>query len=157
MKRGFTLIELIVVIAMIATLMAALGTSVAKAQRRARITKATQEARELTNSILAYEQYAPDHTLAQVATGGSWRDCDESSLRMVLGRMDDDDGQRIPVLFAASLTGGRMLDPWGTPYQVRIEKLGSLAGGGDDENRSQQFVSAPHLPNYYRLNDEEKK
>ena len=156
MKKAFTLVELIVVIAMIAILMSALGVSVAKAQTRARISKATQEVKELTNAILAYEQYAPNRTLASVASSG-WRDCDKGSLGMVLGEMKDDKGQSVPVLYNAALTGGRMIDPWGTPYQLRIEKTGRLSGGGDDESRSQQFVSAPQLPNYYRLNDGEKK
>ena len=156
MKRGFTLVELIVTVSMIMILMAALGVSVTKAQTRARLSKATQETKELTNAILAYEQYAPNRTLSAVATGG-WRDCDESALGMVLGRYKDDNGQSIPVLYTASLTGGRMVDPWGTTYQLRIEKTGRLSGGGDAQNRSQQFVSAPQLPNYYRLDDGEKK
>ena len=154
--KGFTLVELIVVVAMIAILMAALGTAVAKAQTRARISKATQEAKELTNAILAYEQYAPGRSLSSVASG-NWKNCDESALSMVLGQLKDDNGQSIPVLYTASLTGGRMIDPWGTAYQLRIDKTGRLSGGGDDKNRSQQFVSAPHLPNYYRLDDGEKK
>lgn len=154
MKKAFTLVEMIVVIAMIAVLMAAMGSAVAKAQTRARIAKAQQETKELTNAILAYEQYAPGHTLSSVATGGGWQECNEGTLSMVLGGKKGENDERIPVLFNASLTGSRMLDPWGTPYEFMIEKTGSLAGGEDA--RATRFISAPLLPNLFRLSDEER-
>ena len=61
--RGFTLIELLVVLAMIMILAGAMTASVNAARRRARISKAQQEMKELTNAILAFEQYAPGRTL----------------------------------------------------------------------------------------------
>ena len=129
MRKGFTLIELLVVVAMIMILIGTLVVSVEQARTRARIAKATQEAKELTNAILAYEQYAPNRSLQSVATGGGWVECNEGSLKMVLGGMSGDSGERIPVLFNASLTGGRMLDPWGRPYELLIEKTAPLSGG----------------------------
>ena len=156
MKKGFTLIELMVVVAMIMILIGALSVSVAQARTRARIAKATQETRELTNAILAYEQYAPNHSLESVATGGGWTECNEGSIKMVLGGMQGDNGEQIPVLFNASLTGGRMLDPWGRPYELMIEKTSTLSGGGDSEQRTTRFVTAPYLPNFFRLTDKER-
>ena len=156
MRKGFTLIELLVVVAMIMILIGTLVVSVEQARTRARIAKATQEAKELTNAILAYEQYAPNRSLQSVATGGGWVECNEGSLKMVLGGMSGDSGGRIPVLFNASLTGGRMLDPWGRPYELLIEKTASLSGGGDDEERNTRFVMAPYLPNFFRLTDAER-
>ena len=156
MRKGFTLIELLVVVAMIMILIGTLVVSVEQARTRARIAKATQEAKELTNAILAYEQYAPNRSLQSVATGGGWVECNEGSLKMVLGGMSGDSGERIPVLFNASLTGGRMLDPWGRPYELLIEKTASLGGGGDDEERNTRFVMAPYLPNFFRLTDAER-
>ena len=156
MRKGFTLIELLVVVAMIMSLIGTLVVSVEQARTRARIAKATQEAKELTNAILAYEQYAPNRSLQSVATGGGWVECNEGSLKMVLGGMSGDSGERIPVLFNASLTGGRMLDPWGRPYELLIEKTASLSGGGDDEERNTRFVMAPYLPNFFRLTDAER-
>ena len=156
MRKGFTLIELLVVVAMIMILIGTLVVSVEQARTRARIAKATQEAKELTNAILAYEQYAPNRSLQSVATGGGWVECNEGSLKMVLGGMSGDSGERIPVLFNASLTGGRMLDPWGRPYELLIEKTASLSGGGDDEKRNTRFVMAPYLPNFFRLTDAER-
>ena len=156
MRKGFTLIELLVVVAMIMILIGTLVVSVEQARTRARIAKATQAAKELTNAILAYEQYAPNRSLQSVATGGGWVECNEGSLKMVLGGMSGDSGERIPVLFNASLTGGRMLDPWGRPYELLIEKTASLSGGGDDEERNTRFVMAPYLPNFFRLTDAER-
>ena len=156
MRKGFTLIELLVVVAMIMILIGTLVVSVEQARTRARIAKATQEAKELTNAILAYEQYAPNRSLQSVATGGGWVECNEGSLKMVLGGMSGDSGERIPVLFNASLTGGRMLDPWGRPYELLIEKTASLSGGGDDEERNTRFVMAPYLPNFFCLTDAER-
>ena len=54
MLRGFTLIELLVVIAMIAILMGAIGSSMNQARKRAMISKATQDVKEMTNAILAF-------------------------------------------------------------------------------------------------------
>ena len=156
MKKAFTLIELMVVVAMIMILIGALSVSVAKARTRARIAKATQEAKELTNAILAYEQYAPNRSLESVATGGGWAECNQGSLKMVLGGATGDNGERVPVLFNASLTGGNMLDPWGHPYQMMIEKTATLSGGGDSEERNTKFVTAPYLPNFFRLTDSER-
>ena len=155
MKKAFTLIELLVVVAMIAILMGAMTTSVSKARTRAKIAKATQEAKELTNAILAYEQYAPNHSLESVASGG-WTECTEGSLAMVLGGKTGDNGETIPVLFNASLTGGKMLDPWHHPYEFLIEKTGSQEGGGGEEAKGTQFIAAPHLPNFFRLTDAER-
>ena len=49
-----------------------------------------------------------------------------------------------------------MLDPWGRPYELLIEKTASLSGGGDDEERNTRFVMAPYLPNFFRLTDAER-
>ena len=86
MKRAFTLIEMMVVVAMILIIAAAMTTSVAKARTRAKVAAAMQETREMTNAILAFEQYAQDRSLASEVTGGSWRDCTESAMGMILGR-----------------------------------------------------------------------
>ena len=84
MKRAFTLIELLVVIAMLAVLIGALGSGMNQARRRAMIAKATQDAKEMTNAILAFENYAKDRSLKSYATG-SWKDTTESSMSMILG------------------------------------------------------------------------
>ena len=58
MKRAFTLVELLVVVGMIAILTGAVGVSVSDARARAREMKALAEVKEMTNAILAYENYS---------------------------------------------------------------------------------------------------
>ncbi|MBQ3344033.1 MAG: prepilin-type N-terminal cleavage/methylation domain-containing protein [Kiritimatiellae bacterium] len=151
MRRGFTLIELLVVIAMIAILMGAIGSSMNQARKRAMISKATQDVKEMTNAILAFENYARGRSLANYASG-SWRDTTESSMSMILGGETSDSGEQVPVLYNAQIRNGQILDPWGTPYQYMIKLAGNItppSGSG--------FQTAPSLPNFYRLADEERQ
>ena len=151
MRRGFTLIELLVVIAMIAILMGAIGSSMNQARKRAMVSKATQDVKEMTNAILAFENYARGRSLANYASG-SWRDTTESSMSMILGGETSDSGEQVPVLYNAQIRNGQILDPWGTPYQYMIKSAGNIAQQG-----SSGFQTAPSLPNFYRLTDEERE
>lgn len=153
--RGFTLIELLVVLAMIMILAGAMTASVNAARRRARISKAQQEMKELTNAILAFEQYAPGRTLEGFETGG-WKTCDEPSLTMVLGGLTGESGEPVPVLYAAALVGGKMLDPWGRPYEFIIEKTATLGSGDGTAGSSASYKTAPQLPNFFRLQPAER-
>jgi len=154
-RRGFTLIELIVVLAMIMILVGAMTASVNAARRRARQSKAQQEMKELTNAILAFEQYAPGRTLEGFETGG-WKACDERSLAMVLGGLPGESGEAVPVLYAASLVGGMMLDPWGKPYEFIIEKTSTLGSGDGTAGSDANYKTAPQLPNFFRLQPAER-
>lgn len=151
MKRAFTLIELLVVIAMIAILMAAMGVSVGKARTRAKISQATQEAKEMTNAILAFEQYVKDHTLDNYVCE-SWSPCTEGNMGMILGREKGENGNNVPVLFNAKIKGGKLLDPWGRPYEYMIRKSTGWEG-----MKVGDFKTAPVLPNYFRLSDKERQ
>lgn len=151
MKRAFTLIELLVVIAMLAILMGALGSGMHQARKRAMIAKATQDVKEITNAILAYENYAPGRTLANKATD-SWRDTTESEMSMILGGETSEGGDQVPVLYNAQIRNNAIRDPWGRPYQYMIKKAGSITPPQDTG-----FQTAPNLPNYYRLLDEERE
>ena len=129
MRTGFTLVEMIVVIAMIAIIMGSMTASVQKARERARIARATQEVREMTNAILAYEQYAVGHTLDRVMNP-SWTSCSEGNMKMILGGETGANGEKIPVLFNATVKNGEL--------------------------RTSSFETALALPNYYRLTDRER-
>ena len=146
MKRAFTLVELLVVIGMLAILMGAMGTSVAKSRTRAMIARATQETREMTNAILAYENYAPNRSLDSVANGG-WATATEGSLGMIFGEAPTESGSPLPVLY-----NGSTVDPWGRSYEFIIKKAGNIASKSADG-----FITAPSLPNFYRLSDEERE
>ena len=156
MRRGFTLIELLVVLAMIAVIAAAFVTSVNAARRRAYIGRATTEAKEMTNAILAYEQYAPGRSLAAVANG-AWKDCSEGEMGMILGKATAANGETVPVLFNGHVHVGYLRDPWNTPYRYRIEKTGTLAGGGGTDTKGISYTTAAALPNFFRLTDAERR
>ena len=151
MNRAFTLIELLVVIAMLAVLIGALGSGVTQARKRAMVAKATQDAKEMTNAILAFENYAPGRSLATYATDG-WRDTTESAMSMILGGEATEGGEQVPVLYNAQIRNGQIVDPWGTPYQYMIRQAGGIQPPSDAG-----FQTAPNLPNYYRLLDEERE
>ena len=121
MKRGFTLIELIVVIGMLMVLMGAAATSVNGARKRAMISRAQTETQELTKAILAYANYTEDGTLSEV-TGLNDTPATESNLKFVLGKVTKR-GSTVPVLYNASVSkSGQFLDPWGRPYRVTVKK-----------------------------------
>ena len=153
-KAGFTLIELLVVVAMIALIIGAVSMSVTQAQERARVQKALSEVKIVSQAILAYENYA---------RGGQFqlepmerRDADAGSIGFLLGQgANADSGGKIPALLMASLeSGGKMKDPWGTPYKVTIRESGANVTMGVG---SGTFQTGYYLPNYYRLSEGERK
>ena len=148
MKKGFTLIELLVVIGMIAILTAAASSSVMKARKRSQIARAETETREMTNAILAYENYDKDRSLERYSTGQGWADASKSNLGFILGEGQDAEGNKLPVLFNAAMTGSDIRDPWGTTYQFMISKTtDAVDSSGDDVGASlNTFI---YLPNQY--------
>lgn len=151
MKRAFTLIELLVVIGMLAVLMGALTTSVSKARTRAKIAKATQDVKEMTNAILAFENIAQNRSLEKYATG--WTKTTESAMSIILGGAPTESGEPSPVLYNAQVRNGAILDPWGNPYEYTIRRVTEEAR----QSTGDKFLTAPILPNFYRLTDGERQ
>ena len=146
-RRGFTLIELMVVIAMIAMIAGAVSTSFSSAQERARVQRATTEVKNATQAILAYENFSNGNKLDTMED----RDADASSLSFLLGGETSKNG-RVPVLLAAALSsGGKWRDPWGTPYRVTIRE------GTPSRLSFDQLKTSCYLPNMYRLSKEERR
>jgi len=149
-KRGFTLIELMVVVAMIAIFMSALGTSVGKTRERARIEKARSDVKTISQAILAWENYSRGGKNELEEKNDE--EADATSLKDILGRGETAKSGQIPVLFLAQLSaGGKIRDPWGTPYRIRI-KEGAITSP-DNLNLDTCY----YLPNLYRLSAEERK
>lgn len=152
-KKGFTLVELLVVVGMIAIILGALTTSVNSARERARIQKAASEVKSVSQAILAYENYERGNKFELPVMNRA--DCDDSSLGFLLGDGGNaQSGGKIPVLLQAALTkGGKMLDPWGTPYKVTIKKgsatlqLKTMTGA---------LNTGYYLPNFYRISEGER-
>lgn len=148
MRRAFTLVELLVVIAMIAILAGALTTSIAGAQKRSKISRAQTEVREMTNAILAFANYTEDGTLSSKVMEDV--ESDESRLDFILGRVSER-GQEVPVLFNAAVRGGKILDPWGHPYRITIKKGDRIRPYGVPNLNIGLFY-----PNWHRLGGGER-
>lgn len=151
LKSGFTLVELLVVVGMIAVILGAITTSVSAAQKRARIQKATSDVKVITQAILAYENWKrdglPNLTKAQA---------DSSTLGFLLGNGGTGDygSEKIPTMLMAALQGGGVMkDPWGTPYTVTIRKKGMNSSFTTARG---SMKTGYFLPNFYRLSDEER-
>ena len=152
-KRGFTLVELITVIAMLILLMGAVTSAVSGARRRAKIQQAISEVQELTNAILAYENFIKpgekDSPLKGKATGDNWEEASKDKMNFVLGEEKNPNGQEgnVPVLFNGVVRGGMIRDPWGNPYRFRI-----MAPEIDaDDNAGNASESAVAIPNINRI------
>ena len=148
-RRGFTLVEMMVVLAIIAMLMAAFSSSVAGAKKRAEISKAESEVKIISQAILAYENYGQEMpTYTDV-------EADEGSLGFLIGEGGSaDSGGKIPPLLMASLRNGKkMMDPWGNPYLISIK-----AGKPLNLAKTMSSVQSGYfLPNFYRRSEEERK
>ena len=150
MRKGFTLIELLVVIAMLMILMGSVSSAPMSARRRAKIAKATAACHEMTNAILAYENYAKNYTLEGKETGGGWREAEEGFLGFMLGKgsLQHGAGGKIPVLYNGEVSRGKLLDPWGRPYYVKIMKCD---GNIEDRVVRGGLSTAVGFPNYNRI------
>ena len=152
-KNGFTIIELITVIAMILLLMGAITTSVTGARRRAKVQQAITEAQQLTDAILAYENFSrPGRAspLETKATGESGKEATEGELKFVLGQEKMPNGQEgnVPVLFNGAVTGGSIRDPWGHAFRYKIM---STALNTEDDHDGDQGEAAFAIPNINRI------
>ena len=154
MKKGFTLIELLVVIGMIAVLTGAASSAVMKARKRSQIARAETEVREMTNAILAYENWDDDHSLKNYQTSKSWKDATESSLQFILGGVQNKQG-KVPVLYNAAVVGGNLRDPWGTTYQYMIANSGDAEASNDQVGKGLSTYMFP--PNLWRLTKDEQE
>jgi len=151
-KRAFTLVELLVVLAMVALILAAMTTGVTGAMERARVQKATSEVKIIAQAILAYENETKNGHDYELPTMEKV-DCDRDSIGFLLGKETSQGGQ-VPVLLMASLAnGGKMLDPWGHPYKVTIKKSSNSV---NFESMRQNLRTGFTMPNAYRLGEGER-
>lgn len=144
-RGGFTIIELMTVLGVVAMLMGAFVTSVAGAQKRSKTAKAEAEVAMISQAILAYENFGDLPTIS------SPRPVDDSTLGFLLKG-----GSSVPVLLQAALSGGKgeMLDPWNHPYKVTIRP------GSESvkiRTASSSLQTGYSLPNFYRLSKEERE
>lgn len=154
MKRGFTLVELLVVIGMIAILTGAASSSVMQARRRSQIARAETEVREMTNAILAYENWDDHHSLSTYQTRKNWVKATEDSLKFILGGVHNGQGV-VPVLYNAAISGGAVRDPWGEVYEFMISDSGEAVEESADKV-GKGLSSFMYLPNLNCLKETER-
>jgi prepilin-type N-terminal cleavage/methylation domain-containing protein len=150
MKRGFTLVELLVVVGMIAILGGAMVTSISNAQRRAKLSKANVDVGEMTKAILAYANYTDEGTLESVANLND-APAQASALAFILGGVQGRGGSNVPVLYNGAVKNGYIVDPWGNPYRVTIKVGEEVKPGGVPDMSLKLFY-----PNWHRLSGGER-
>jgi prepilin-type N-terminal cleavage/methylation domain-containing protein len=133
-NKGFTLVEMLVVVGMLGILMATAATGVSHAKGQARVAKANTEIRQLIGAWLAYEA-AYDDWPADLPEGGGEIDATQSTLKELLG-----EGQNKVVFLNAQLVNGAFRDPWGAPYKIRFSAR-------PREDLKDQFSAAISFPN----------
>jgi len=153
--EGFTLVELLVVIGMIVLLAGAVSSGVMNAQKRAKISRASAECREITNAILAYENYDKDHTLQSHVMKDA--DAGRSTLAFILGESGTtESGEKIPVLYNAAMVANKIVDPWGVPYKVTIQAASGMEDADQVDTAARDMTTTLYLPNHARLNAGER-
>ncbi len=155
MKRGFTLLELLTVIAMLTVLTGALSSAVRAARQRAFVTRTEMEVREITNAILAYENFDANHSLKDYAVNDE--DATEKNLAFILGEGGRSaSGEKVPVLYNGAVSAdGKLRDAWGTPFKVSIQPVQEEPVLDDVGNRGMRTVL--YFPNFYRLDESERQ
>lgn len=149
-RGGFTMVELLVVIAMLMILAGAITSSVGSATRRAKVQQATTELQEMTKAILAYENYGRVNEDSPLSSHlMEEKEASEANMGFILGQETLKNGQsgNIPVLFNAEIKNGAIRDPWGNPYRVTIRQ----AKIDPEDNQGNQVKSYVMFPNFNRL------
>ena len=150
-KHGFTMIELLTVISMILLLMGAVTASVTRARQRAKIQQAITEAQQLTDAILAYENFVDkkgNSPLGKQVTGRNWAVAEEGKMAFVLGKESMPNGQEgnVPVLYNGAVSRGSIRDPWGLPYRYRILETDDGGGGQNQGEAAFAFPNINRIP-----------
>jgi hypothetical protein len=126
-----------------------------RARTRSQVARAETETREITNAILAYENWDDERNLEKYKTADSWEDATEDKIAFILGRVSNCRGN-VPVLYNAAIVGGSIRDPWGQEYEYMIAEAGEAAKQSADQVGS-GLTTFMYLPNMFRLTQEERR
>ncbi len=135
---AFTLLELMLVIAVIGILMSMIGAAAYTARQRAYATTATAEVQQIAAAFKSY--YLANHKWPGDWDGGAaYADLTKKNLAPLIGN----EGIVYLDLSDFRLEGDVFLDPWGNPYQVQTDKI-------DTPTVSDTFEGAVSFPNHFR-------
>lgn len=155
-RKGFTLVELLVVVGMIAIITGAMTTAVQSARERARVQKATSDVKVITQAILAYEIWNGDElpTMGKRGKAKNGVDATIDKIGFILGKGSAEGVaggsgvNELPVLLMGQLQGeGVLRDPWGTPYKVTIAESSAQI---ELKTVTGSLWSGFWMPNFYR-------
>ena len=140
-SAGFTLVELMAVVAIIGIMVSALTVSMAGARKRARVVKAQAEVREIVSAVQAYEQAHFDDSDPLPFTGN-----EIETTRANLAKLVGDNSEKVVYLNARFLNGV-MVDPWDKPYRIRVIEQ------SDSDSGNEIFLSGIFVPNLVRVSE----
>lgn len=120
-SKAFTLMELLIVIAIIGILMALLFPAVGSAINAARRTQARNDATQIVNACIAYETEFGSgpwgtETFTEVKGTMLAKLMGTNARQIVFLEVQDTKGKRKP-----GLTNEAFQDPWGAPYQIAYD------------------------------------
>ena len=121
-RAGFSLLEMLLVVAVIGILMGLLGAAAYSAQQRAYTTLAQAEAQQIAT---AFKSYWVAKSAWPAGFGSGWTKLTKGKLAVLMG--GDADGTVYldvpPDRFEGDDESAPFLDPWGHPYEVSIESI----------------------------------
>ena len=150
---GFSLLEMLLVVAVIGILMGMLGASAYSARQRAYVTLAQSEAQQIATAFKSYwlaKDKWPDGFGGSGEAGQedkNWTRLTRGNLKILMG--GDSDGivylNVPPDRFAGDTDDSPFRDPWGHPYEVSIEGVSSTIISDTLEGA----VTFPNLMRHY--------
>jgi general secretion pathway protein G len=143
--KGFTVVELLVVISIIMLLITLIIPNLSNAKKKARVARAKAEISALETAITAYysdmghyptndvtKQTETDNTI--IITQLSGRQGGSGAFDTTVANNADWNGPYME-FDAEHIKGGAYIDPWGTPYEIEINLNGDVNASIPEHNR----------------------
>ncbi len=127
LRRGFTLMELMVVIVIISILAASFSYSMSSAQTTARVAKATAEAREIGNAIrlfaLTQENQQEGFEMMGLNSVNGVAEISSTLSTLLTEPSSQNNNVTYFNVTGRGLLHNRLCDPWGNPYMIRVKRI----------------------------------